>query len=130
MIAPTVLKPQFGVCLVFLELQLPFPETFRYTSVRPSKGSWRIYYVHTDAFGEYRSQQAECYFKRDEASRYQVLDRVTIDRREVDPRKVNSFNRSIAVVYKNLPDLRYIPSKQDRLEGLVVDTDSIRQPLF
>lgn len=121
----------YGICKVFLETQVQFPKHLRHTGMKDFGDSVRIWYTRIDAFGEDRMETMRCYYKYDEELGSSIVDKVTIDRREVDPRKVESFNRSLPVVLKNLPDLTYPkPLEGNNLRDLQIDTDSMRKPIF
>lgn len=55
----------YGMCLSFLELQLPFPETIEPKEIEFYRAGTRIYYTHLDGFGEYRLETIECTFRQD-----------------------------------------------------------------
>lgn len=65
----------YGICGSFLELQIPYPETIRHSSVEQYRKALRIYYSHIDDFGEYQMEMLECSFYMDETERV-FLERV------------------------------------------------------
>lgn len=51
----------YGICLSFLELNLPYPHTLRVSeAIYKSNGTMLIWYTFIDAFGEYRMEPFEC----------------------------------------------------------------------
>ena len=94
----------FGVCKVFIELHVQYPTTLKLSSVEEFSTSVRVWYTHTDSFGEYIMEPIQCYFKADDTYGF-ILDKVTIRRREFDQQVVDDFNNSIGVVFANPPDL-------------------------
>ena len=94
----------FGICKVFLELNVRYPNTLRINTVEEIGTFVRIWYTQTDSFGEYRMEPIQCYYKPDEKLGF-ILDKVTVRRREVDPEKVNRFNKTIPIILQYPPDL-------------------------
>ena len=119
----------YGICKVFLELNVRYPETLRLSTVEESGSFVRIWYTQVDSFGEYRMEPIQCYFKPDEQYGF-ILDKITINRQEVDPQKVEAFNRTLPVIFANPPDLILPTELPDSLEGLQIETDMFRVPIF
>lgn len=119
----------FGICKVFLEGQVRFPSLLRVSTVEEFDTFVRIWYTQVDSFGEYRMESIQCYYKQD-PERGTVVDKVLINRREVDPRKVEDFNRSLSVILAHPPDLTIPPPLPDSLQNLQLDTNSFRKPVF
>ena len=121
----------YGICKVFLETEMQFPQYLRYTGMQDFGDSVRIWYSRVDAFGEDRMETIRCYYKYDEARGSSIVDKITIDRREVDPRKIESFNRVLSVVLQNLPDLIYPrPLEGNNLRDLQIDPNAFRKPIL
>lgn len=55
----------YGMCREFLQLQLPFPDTIKHTEIEIYRKAVRIYFTHTDGFGEYQLEMTECSFMQD-----------------------------------------------------------------
>lgn len=120
---------KFGICKVFLEQQVQFPQTLRLSVVREFAQSARIWYSHVDAFGAYRLEPMECFYKADE--RYgAVIDYVTIGRRQLDPDIIERFNASIPVIVQNPPDLTLPTGFPDTLTDLKFEEGMFRKRLF
>lgn len=135
-------KPQgdvtYGACRLFLENTVRFPQDLRLVSVeglRPrgnsgeSLGGLRIWYTQINSFGEYRMESIECYFRPDEATGA-AFDKILINRREVDSRKVAEFNKILPAVLQGPLDLEYPPPLADSLEGLQIQTDAFRKRIL
>jgi|GEM_PF-861877 len=120
---------KFGICRVFLEQQLNFPDTLRLSTVQDFGESVRIWYSHIDAFGAYRLEPLECFFRADE-NYGAALEYVTIGRREVDPDKVARFNKSIPAIFAYPPDLTLPTGFPDTLNDLKFDASMFRKPLL
>lgn len=119
----------FGVCKLFLELNSRFPHTIRLSEVEVLASSVRIWYVDTDAFGQQRLEPIQCYYKEDQTYGM-IIDRITIDRRDVDPLKVNAFNRILPVILQNPPDLSLPDPLPDNLEDLNPQTQKFLKPIL
>jgi hypothetical protein len=119
----------FGVCKVFLELYVRYPDTLHLSTVEDFGDSYRIWFTETDAFGQYRLQQMQCYYRPDEDTGF-AIQRVTMDRREVDKKVVDDFNRSIRTIAAFPPDLTYPDPIADSLEDINIDTDKFRRKIF
>ena len=119
----------FGICKVFLELNVQYPSTIEVSNVEEFATSVRVWYSHSDSFGEFRMEPIQCYFKADEELGF-ILDKVTVRRREIDPELVNKFNQSLAVVLQNPPDLTLPPPPDDSLKNLHIDINRIFKPIF
>ena len=89
----------------------------------------RIWYSRLDAFGEYRMEAIQCYFKPDPAYGYKV-DRITINRRDIDTAAIERFNKSLPTVLENMPDLTLPSDFPDNIGSLKFDTDLFRKQIF
>lgn len=119
----------FGICKVFLELNTQYPKTMRLSTVEELGMSVRIWYTQIDSFGEYRLEPLQCYFKPDDTSGF-ILDKVTLNRREVDPLLVSEFNKSIPTILAYPPDLTLPVPLPDSLQDLQIDTNLFRKQIF
>ncbi|MGH1398091.1 MAG: hypothetical protein ACRBCT_02645, partial [Alphaproteobacteria bacterium] len=90
----------FGVCRVFLEQNVQYPHTLRLSQVEEINDFIRIWYAQIDGFGEYRLDNIRCTFEADEYLGFK-LKKVSFNRRVVDPKKIEAFNRSLPVVFAN-----------------------------
>jgi hypothetical protein len=108
---------KFGVCKVFLELQVQYPRELRLSYVEPFSKFTRIWYVQHDAYGQSRFDAMDCYYKEDGSG----LDRVEINRRQVDPVTIEKFNASIPAILAYPPDLTYPVGLPDNVKELKTD---------
>lgn len=123
--APFKAGMTYGICKTYLELNLRFPQELRVSTVDDLGMSVRIWYTQIDAFGEYRMENIHCYFRADEVTGAAV-EKILINRRQVDPAKVTEFNKVVPVILANPPDLTIPYPLPDSLENLQIDTDSFR----
>ena len=115
----------YGICRTFLELNVQFPKDLRVSTVDDLGMSVRIWYTQLDAFGEYRMESMQCFFRTDDVLGA-ALERVTVDRRDVDQKKIDAFNQTIPIILANPPDLTIPYPLPDSLEGLQINTDAFR----
>lgn len=94
----------YGICKVFIEMNVQFPTTLKYNSVEEFSTSVRVWYTHTDSFGEYILEPVQCYYKSDETLGF-VLDKVTKRRREIPREQVEEFNKILPIIFANPPNL-------------------------
>lgn len=119
---------RFGVCKVFLENYVRYPTHLRVSSVEDFGNSLRIWYAQTDAFGAYRLESMQCFFKYDE-QRGTIVEKITVNRLPVDQKRIDAFNVVLPVVLQNLPDLTFPTPLPDSLGDLQIDADMFRQRL-
>ncbi len=118
-------KMTFGICRTYLELNVQFPQDLRLSTVEDFGSYVRIWYSQLDAFGEFRMEQIQCHFKNREGGGT-IVEKILINRREVDPDKIKSFNKIIPVIIQSPVDLTMPYPLADSLEDLQIDTDSFR----
>ena len=119
----------FGICKVFLEGVTRYPDHLRLSTVEEFETSVRIWYTQVDSFGEYRMEPIQCYYKND-PERGTVVDKITINRRELDPRLVDNFNRALPSI-SAFPINTDIPAPlPDSLQDLQIDTQKYRKPIL
>jgi|GEM_PF-3947185 len=133
----------YGLCKVFLEQQVHYPQHLRYRQIERIGGnSIRIWFRQVGPYGEHRMESIRCYFRIMEPKdqlKYGpippfmvinnqavalVLDKVHRNRKEYYPERVEGFNRSIIAVLSYPPDLVFPPRLPDSLEGLRLKTRS------
>lgn len=107
----------FGICKVFLEQQVQYPLELKLSSVSNYSNRIRIWYLQHDSFGQTRFDAMDCYFNQD-SNGYLSLDKVTVNRREVDPELISKFNPTISAIYAYPPDLSYPKGLPDNLREL------------
>lgn len=119
----------YGLCKVFLELNIRYPQTIRYSTVEEFDSSVRIWYTQVDSFGEYRLEPIQCFFKPDDQYG-SVFEKVTINRRLVDQEIVDDFNKTLPILFAYPPDLTAPTPLPDSLKDLQIQTDLFRKPIL
>lgn len=107
----------FGLCKVFIELHVQYPTELRYSYVLPMSRTMRIWYVQHDAFGQTRFDKMDCTFRPDDTYGM-ALEKVTINRREMEPSALEAFNKTIPAIMAYPPDLTYPQGLPDNLRLL------------
>ncbi len=119
----------FGICKVFLEQRVRYPHELRLSTVEEFETSVRIWYTQVDAFGEYRMEPIQCYFKQDETFGF-VLDKVTVNRRELDQKIIDDFNRAFGAVLAVPIDLTLPTPLPDSLADLQFQFEKFIKPIL
>lgn len=119
----------YGVCKLFLETSVVYPQHLRLSTVEEFETSVRIWYTQIDSFGEYRLEPIQCYFKKD-PERGTILDKVLINRREVPASKVENFNRAFPAIVRLKMDLTLPIPLPDNLKDLQSSPGSFRKPVI
>ncbi len=126
---PRRVSLEYDVCGTFLENTLRFPTELRISTVEDTDTFTRIWYTQVDAFGAYRMEYIQCFWKQD-ANQNWVFDKIVMNKRDVDPRVVEKFNRIIPMLLEHPPNLVWPEKMPDRLEDLKFDPDSLRKSIL
>lgn len=117
---PTVGSIGFGMCKVFLERWVQYPDELRISTVTEFRDSARIWYVQTDSFGQYRMEQMQCYYANTPEKGFH-LEKIELNRREMDPQLVEGFNKSIPAI-RMTEEYLHIPwPLPDKLQNMQTD---------
>jgi len=108
---------RFGFCRVFLELNVQYPDKLQLSQVEEKTKFVRIWYIQTDSFGQDRMENIECYHGADQFGNY-FIERIRIDRRDVDPARVTRFNTSLSTIMAHPPSLVYPRRLRDALGNM------------
>ncbi|MFK7838980.1 MAG: hypothetical protein AB8B83_01505 [Bdellovibrionales bacterium] len=119
----------YGFCRVFLELNVQYPDRLRLSEIEEKRDFVRIWYMQTDSFGQERLENIECYHGQDPELGY-FIEKVRVDRREIDPAKVARFNKSLTTIVAYPPDLAHPVKLRDALGNIDIQTYLFRKPIF
>lgn len=95
---------KYGICKIFIEQMVYYPDELDYVSVEESALSVRIEYSMMNPFGEKTMNVMTCNFRTDPVTQYALTD-VRLNRDIVEQSKVDLFNAGIAAIIANPPDL-------------------------
>jgi hypothetical protein len=98
----------YGVCKVFLERYVKYPQTLQIRFVEQYRMAVRIGYNSVDPFGQYTHHMMECNFKPD-AETGLTTDSILLDRKELPAELIQDFNKGLVAVLQNPPDLTLPP---------------------
>lgn len=119
----------FGFCRVFLELNVQYPQYLVLSEVEQRRDFIRIWYMQMDSFGQERLENIECYHGQDPERGY-YISKIRIDRRELDPERVENFNKSLATIVAYPPELAYPRRLRDALGNIDIQTYLFRKQIF
>lgn len=129
LIKPFQSDMRYGICKVFIELQVPYPYTIHYSEVVSFSESVRVWYSFLDSFGDYRLVNTECFYEPH--PKYGLaLSRVTTGRRQLDPEIIARFNPSIPSIVANPPDLVFPTALPRDPSKLKFDFDAYRKKIL
>ncbi len=127
----------YGVCKVFLENYVLYPQSIRISTVDDYGASVRVWFTYLDSFGEYKLEPLQCFYKMttdEDKKKYGnvgfVLEKATINRREISQNIIDRFNYSILGIVASPPDLSLPMPIPDSLEDLQIDSSKFRKPIF
>lgn len=126
---PFTAGPTFGVCRVFLELSVQYPDTLKLSTVEEISDYIRIWYTNVDAFGSYRMENIKCTFVADDVIGFRLKE-VSINRVEIDPAKIEAFNKILPVVLNSGVDLTYPRPLYDALGNIDIQTYLFRKQIL
>ena len=119
----------YGFCRVFLEQNVQYPQYLVLSEIEQKRDFVRIWYVQTDSFGQDRLENIECYHGQDPELGY-YISKIRINRRDIDPKKVERFNTSLSTIVAYPPDLTYPRRLHDALGNMDIQTYLFRKEIF
>ena len=127
----------YGVCKVFLEGYVQYPHSIRISTVNDFGNTVRIWFTRVDSFGEYRLEPLQCYYRvstEEDKLKYGdvgfVVEKITINRREINQEEVDRFNSSILGIVSSPPDLTLPTPIPDSLKDIQLDFSRFRRPIL
>ncbi len=120
----------YGICKTFIELHVPYPETILLSEVSTTrKGGVRIWFAYIDSFGSYRLEPFVCVFRAN-AQGATYLAEAKLGKLDIDPVKVELFNKAIPYLATNPPDLTIPTPIPDSLDSIQFDFNRFRRPIL
>ncbi len=126
--APFKATAEYGICRSFLELQIPYPHTIYVSEIKPMRdGALKLWYTHTDAFGEYRMESFECKLVNDAETGEVKLSSLKMHKVYLDNQTVKALNNALPYFKENPLILTWPAALPDSLNDLHFDFDSVRK---
>ncbi|NCC21291.1 MAG: hypothetical protein EOM26_02375 [Alphaproteobacteria bacterium] len=114
----------YGVCKVFLERMVPYPDMVQIRFVEQYPMSVRIGFNQTDTFGQYTYTTMECAFRPDEKTGL-AMDTIWVmranERKDVPQEIIEQFNIGIAAIVTSDPVLDLPPPMPKEIVDLKTD---------
>ncbi len=126
---------QYGICNTILQLLVPYPETIYVSEVKDQRdGSIRLWYTHTDAFGEYRMENFRCKVDTNPeiypaVNGHMKIARITMrnDKIELSDAVLQNFDNMLPYFAANPLILNYPTALPDSLGALHFDFNAFRR---
>ena len=93
----------YGICSVLSESLVTYPETITDTYVEQYPLGVRIYFTHTDAFGQYKMEILECSYTNDQ--RGLLMKNAFYNRQPIEQTRITEFNQTLPAIVEADPDL-------------------------
>lgn len=124
---PTKATEEYAICKTLLELYVPYPPTIYVSEIASTKdGAMKIWYTHTNAFGEFRMEPFECKLGRDENGQA-YLSRLRFNNIDVQEDEIASLNHAMHYFNAN-PKVMNLPTPlPDTIGGLHLDIEGARR---
>lgn len=126
---PYQASAEFGICRTLLELVIPYPESLYVSEVDvlSENRGLRIWYTHTDAFGEFRMERFICRLGQDPQTGRLAISKLTLNKVDMDPEQVEYLSNSLIYFEENPLILNYPTQLPDSLADLHFEFDTFRR---
>lgn len=126
---PYKASADYGICRTLLELVVPYPHTIHVSEVddlRNNKGL-RMWYTHTDAFGEYRMEKFICNLGLDPDTGRLKISEIKLNKVNMDSKQVDHLSNAL-ILFEEAPLIMNYPVElPDSLGSLHFDFDMYRR---
>lgn len=124
---PFKASADYGICRTVLELFVPYPSTIYVSELAFAKdGAMKLWYTHTDAFGEFRMEPFECKVSYNERGQ-PFFERLRLNKIDVQEDKVADLNKSMAYFVANPLVLNVPIALSDSIGDLHLDIEGARR---
>ena len=129
LLKPFQASAEFGICKTFLELTLPYPHTLYVSEINSLRdGTMRLWYSHTDPFGEHRMESFHCKFVNDpETGLVQRVDEIRMSKVNMDPKRLEYLNNALPYFHENPLILAWPAALPDSIGALQLDFNAVRR---
>ncbi len=130
LLKPFKAGPDYGICHSFIELTVSYPNSVQVKDFSYTRdGSMRLWYTHTDAFGDYRMEEFRCWFSYNEFGQVSEVNDIKMGKINMDPEKVANLNNALPYFHAN-PVILTWPYIPDSLQGVTFQTQAMRRIQF
>ncbi len=126
---PFKASAEFGICHTLLELVVPYPHTIYVSEVdelRNNKGL-RMWYSHTDAFGEYRMESFICNIGLDPETGRLKISEIKLNKVNMDQNQIEHLSNALILFEEKPLILNYPIELSDSLGDLHFEFDLYRK---
>lgn len=131
--APAKASATYGICRTLLELSISYPHTLYVSEVDTIKlNTLRLWYTHTDAFGEYRMESFVCSIKTTPAPdgesppTIEILN-LRMHKTDIEPARIKELNHAMIYFQETPLVLNYPLELPENLDELQFDFERFRQ---
>jgi hypothetical protein len=119
----------FALCKILLELNVPYPNTLRYTETNILRsGAVRIWFTHVDPFGIFRMESFSCTFAQDPDTQNSIIAQAKWGNLDIEPAQLETFNKVMPfLVAGNFYDTTAPAPLADSLQDLKFEVDNFRK---
>ncbi len=127
---PFYTGPDYGICRTFIELTVSYPSSVKVKDFSYTRdGSMRLWYTHTDAFGDYRMEEFRCWFTYNEFGVVSQINDIKMGKIHMPAQRVAALNSALHYFHAN-PVTYVWPYIPDSLEGVTFQTQAMRRIQF
>ncbi len=125
---PFKASEEYGICRSLLELFVPYPYSIYVSEIKQLRdGSLKLWYTHTDAFGEYRMEEFQCKLIRNSKTGVMELLEIKMHKVYLEADKVKHLNNSLVYFREHPLILNWPAALPDSIAALHLDFDSARR---
>ncbi len=127
-IKPFKASEEYGICRSLLELFVPYPHTIYVSELKLLRdGNLKLWYTHTDAFGEYRLESFQCKLLKNPKTGLLQLSEIKMHKVYLEKSKVKHLNSSLIYFREHPLVLNWPRALPDSIGALYFDFDSVRK---
>lgn len=126
---PFPASAEYGICRTFLELTVPYPHTIyvREINVLRNNGGVRLWYSHTDGFGEYRMEPFTCQFETDPETGKITIQQIKMNKVNMGQDRLAHLSHALILFEEKPLILNYPAPLPDSLADLHFEFDMFRR---
>lgn len=124
---PFKASAEYGMCRTYIELSIPYPHTLYVNKITEIGGGLKIWYTHTDAFGEFRMEPMQCTIGRNPETGAMELQKLTIFKSSLSKERIAFLNSSVPYFQANPLIVDWPSALPDSLRALHFNFDRFRR---